>query len=557
MATAGTAYIDIDADTTKLKRNLDTTVRNTGASVEARFKKSFGRAAAIAGGAFLAQKGLQFAGGAVNEARESAKVGRQTEAVIKSTGGAANVTAGQVDAYAGKLSKMAGVDDELIASGQNVLLTFTDIKNGAGAGNDVFNQTTAAALDMSAALGTDLQGNVMTLGKALNDPVKGMSKLQRAGVTFTDQQKEQVKALVESGDTLGAQKIILKELRKEFGGSAKAAADPMKKLAVAGENLKEKFGAALLPILSKVADGFSKIVEFVSRNSAVIGPIIAVLAGLAAVIYTIVTATKIWTAIQLAFNVVMSANPIVLVVLGLVALGAALVVAYKKVGWFRKFVDAAWQAIQKGWDALLTGFKWAWDNIGKPAFEFIKTAISLWWNYYVKPIFAALKVVFEGVWKGIKWAWEHIGKPVFAKVKEIIEKLVPVFEKAKDGIKAAWDKIGDAIKWVYDNVIKPIIDKIQAAIDIVDRARGIVVGSTAITDQAVAALPGRASGGPVTRGRTYLVGERGPEIFTARESGVIIPNGRAGSKSLTINNYYPASTDLVLAAARRQERLYG
>jgi hypothetical protein len=111
----------------------------------------------------------------------------------------------------------------LIINSQNVLATFTSVRNEAGKGNDIFTQGTKAALDMSTALGTDLQGSTIQLGKALNDPIKGITALQRVGVSFTAAQKDQIAAMVKAGDTMGAQKLILGELHKEFGGAAEAA----------------------------------------------------------------------------------------------------------------------------------------------------------------------------------------------------------------------------------------------------------------------------------------------------------------------------------------------
>ena len=119
------------------------------------------------------------------------------------------MTAGHVDTLATALMKKSGVDDEAIASGENLLLTFTNIRNEAGKGNDIFDQTTQAALDMSVAMGTDVKTSAMQLGKALNDPVKGMTRLQKVGVTFTDAQKEQVAAMQKTDDRIGAKKNIL------------------------------------------------------------------------------------------------------------------------------------------------------------------------------------------------------------------------------------------------------------------------------------------------------------------------------------------------------------
>jgi hypothetical protein len=154
---------------------------------------------------------------------EQQRLAAQTGAALKSTGRAAGVTRRDILDLSDALERKSVTDAEVIQSGQNVLLTFTNIRNEVGRGNDIFNRATKSALDMSTALGTDMQGSVTMLGKALNDPTKGITALSRVGVAFTDQQKEQIKTLQESGDSLGAQKIILRELNKEFGGSAVAA----------------------------------------------------------------------------------------------------------------------------------------------------------------------------------------------------------------------------------------------------------------------------------------------------------------------------------------------
>src|SRR4029077_8870950 len=132
--------------------------------------KGLGKAAVVAGGAagLAALTGTLKVG--IDEMTEASKVSAQTAAAIKSTGGAAGVSAAGVAKLAGQLMKKSGVDDEAIQSGENLLLTFTNIRNEAGRGNDVFNQTTKAALDMSVALGTDMKSASLQLGKALNDP---------------------------------------------------------------------------------------------------------------------------------------------------------------------------------------------------------------------------------------------------------------------------------------------------------------------------------------------------------------------------------------------------
>lgn len=192
-------------------------------------------------------------GGFVNGARDAERITRLNEQVIKTTGGAAHVTAAQVDELSTALSNKTGIDDDNIKSSANLLLTFTNVRNEVGKGNDIFNRATAASQDMAAALGVDGKNASIQLGKALNDPIKGISALSRSGVSFTEQQKAQIKKMTESGNVLGAQKIILKELGKEFGGAAEAASDPMTKLGTVLTNTAEGLAGKLLPFLDKAA----------------------------------------------------------------------------------------------------------------------------------------------------------------------------------------------------------------------------------------------------------------------------------------------------------------
>lgn len=191
---------------------------------------------------------------AFNEWNEAEKVGRQTEAVLASTGAAAWTTADAVSDLAGEISKKTAIDDEAIQVGQNWLLTFKKVRNEAGEGNDIFDRTTRTMVDLSVAMGSDSKTAANLLGKALNDPVKGVTALSKVGVTFTAQQKEQIKALAETGDVLGAQKIILAEVESQVKGSAEAQATSYDRAKVAAGNLAETVGGVLAPAVETVAD---------------------------------------------------------------------------------------------------------------------------------------------------------------------------------------------------------------------------------------------------------------------------------------------------------------
>lgn len=246
MTIVGEAFVKLRADDSNFEKDAEGKV--TGA-----VKKI----ALAAGGVFAAQKIFDFGADAYRAAAESEKIARQTEAVIKSTGGAAGVTAEQVGKMAEALSRKTAVDDEAIQSGTNLLLTFTNIRDGAGKGNDILTQSTAIMTDMAAALGTDVSAGAVQLGKALNDPIKGVSALSRVGVTFTEDQKKVIARLVETGDTAGAQRIILAELNKEFGGSAAAQATAADRLKLTMGNLQEEIGARLIPVVEALSGWFA------------------------------------------------------------------------------------------------------------------------------------------------------------------------------------------------------------------------------------------------------------------------------------------------------------
>jgi hypothetical protein len=271
------------------------TFKSVGDSAERAGKQTTGFGTQMAGAMKVAAGALLGAGliegfkSLYQAADESRKIGALTSQVIKSTGGAAQVSAKQVGDLAGAIAKKTGVDDEAIQSGENLLLTFTNVKNVVGSGNDIFNQATQIMTDMSVALGTDASGSAIQLGKALNDPIKGVTALQRVGVSFTASQKEQIKTLVETGDTLGAQKIILQELNKEFGGAAEAAATPLGKLQQRIGDLAEQMGGYLLPIVDKSATFFmDKLLPAFSDIGSVLGAtVIPTFKGIATVIGTV------------------------------------------------------------------------------------------------------------------------------------------------------------------------------------------------------------------------------------------------------------------------------
>ena len=211
-----------------------------------------------------------FIGGSIEEASAWNSVFAQTQAVVASTGAAAGLTAEEMGEMASAMSASAGqslFSDDAILGAQNVLATFTNIKG------ENFGSATQSILDMSQALGMDLDSAAMQVGKALNDPVAGLAALSRSGVQFTAEQEAMIKAMVEAGNVAGAQEVMMKELNTQFGGSASAAVDTYAGqqivLSEKMADVKQTLGTALMPIL----------MEFGTFMADTVVPIIADVVG--------------------------------------------------------------------------------------------------------------------------------------------------------------------------------------------------------------------------------------------------------------------------------------
>src|SRR5258708_4101619 len=182
-------------------------------------------------------------------------VAAQTVQVLKSTKDVSGETTASLNDMADALSQTTDFSHDTVQGGENLLLTFTNIGKG------VFPQATQSILDVSQAMGQDLKSSAIQVGKALGDPTTGMTALQRIGVTFSAQEKATVKEMMAHNNIIGAQKVILKELGTEFGGSSQAAAKTfggqMKILSNTMEDVKIKIGTALMPILSQLMGYFT------------------------------------------------------------------------------------------------------------------------------------------------------------------------------------------------------------------------------------------------------------------------------------------------------------
>jgi len=272
----------------------------------------------------LLEKAIQsvsnFLKGSVNKFIEQEKVEAQLAQTLKSTSYAAGLTSKELKDMATSMQGLTTYGDEAVISAENLLLTFTNI------GKDVFPDALETVLDMSTALGQDLKSSSIQLGKALQDPILGVTALRRVGVNFNEAQAETIKNMVKVGKTAEAQAYILKELKTEFGGSAKAARDTFGGSLKALENnlgdMQEKIGAAIIPILHDMTKAIMPVVDFVKGLDK---STIQLALGFGAAIVAIFGAVKAFQKLSAAFSAGIS--PLQGVLLAVAAIGTAIAIA--------------------------------------------------------------------------------------------------------------------------------------------------------------------------------------------------------------------------------------
>ena len=253
----------LDADAKRDVANIEGSFSRMGSKLKGMFSGMGGLIGAgtglgfLFGGVSLAKSSLE----AFDKRQESlAKLG----AVLQSTGNAAGLTAEGLEKMAGVQSKGQLFSKSSIEDAQSMLLTFTQIKG------KIFDQAMPVIGDFATRFKMELPAAAMMVGKALNNPLTGMTRLQRQGVMFSEQQKEQIKNFMAVGDTASAQGVILGELQKEFGGLAEAMtktdAGKLKQATKALEEMKLGIGklvteglAKLEPVITGIGTLFHKV----------------------------------------------------------------------------------------------------------------------------------------------------------------------------------------------------------------------------------------------------------------------------------------------------------
>ena len=249
---------------------------------------------------------------AIEDQAAQASLARQIKASTKAT----DAQIASVEKYISSLGASVAVsDDEARPAFQALVVATKDLTKA----QDLLN----IAIDVSAATSTDLTTVSDALAKAYAGNMRGLQALS-----------PEIKAMVKDGASL---EEVLAVLTENFGGAGVAAANTaaggMKKLGIAFNETKESIGMAFLPILEKLQPVIEKFSAWAERNPTLLAAVIAAMGILAVSI--------------LAVNAAMALNPAIAITAGIIALGIAVVAAYKKFETFRTIVNGVLNGISK------------------------------------------------------------------------------------------------------------------------------------------------------------------------------------------------------------------
>lgn len=445
--------------------------------------------------------------------QDAAAAAAQVNAALASMGDASGKTSDQLAKAAEDLRNLTGVDDdEILTKVTANLLTFGKVSG------DVFDRAQLSVLNLSARMGSDLQGATMMVGKALNDPVQGLAALRRVGIQFTDGQQKMIKSMAEVGNVAGAQAIMLGELERQFGGAAEAAgkADiwmPMKTALMDLEGAFEPIVRDVVaPLIAKVAEiakafaGLSpQFITFAAVGAAVaaaIGPILIGLGAMAASVGAITAA--------FAGGGFLAA---LLPFLGPVALGVgAVVVAFIA---FRDQIIPALQAFAKTAQETIGPYLPGLIATAKEAFAALGLAISAVVGV-VAPVLGVLAKAFlaafgpilltmlrvmvaqvtgvlqvitnvlrflaallTGDWAG---AWKAAGSVVMSVIKAIGGIVEAVFPGITGFVGRMVTGVTGWLQGKLFDVLRGVIDKVKGVSDAFFRLYDAVVGNSYVPD---------------------------------------------------------------------------
>lgn len=441
---------------------------------------------------------------------------------------------------------------------QMAALTGSALQSMGISAEDAAKQTEAMstrAADMAAIYGGTTEEAMQAITKAMAGSTKG---LQKYGVVIKASEIE-ARAMAsgyvdasgkvtEAGKAIAAQELIIEntaQVQGAWAANSKDLGSQQATMAAQVENLQAEIGSKLLPVIVQLLQYLTPLIQVIADNVGWLLPLAGIVVG-------IVAAIKLWTIAQTAFNVVMMANPILLIAAAIAALVAGIIIAYQKVDWFRAAVDAMGHAV-------VAVFNWIVDA-AKAVFNWIKDNWPLLLGILTGPFGLAISLIIQnwdtvkgavkGVIESIKGFVSGIPNAIKSALTTLVNIITEPFKKAWDIIKEIPGDIVDKFKGIVTsikNLLTGIADAISApfktAFTAIKNLWNSTVGGFGFSVPGWVpgiggkkfSIPEMQLGGIVTKPTVALLGEAGPEAVVPLGKSLPVGNVIINVYALTAN----------------------
>jgi len=452
----------------------------------------------------------------------------------------------------------------------------------------------------------------LSVEQAFNDLSTGIGRgsvmiLDNLGITTTAAKAQEqyaaqigkaVDELTEAEQKQALFNIVIEQGQAEIekmGGVTTTSAEKLQALGAQFADMRSTIGEALLPALEALVQALTpiieKISEFASENPQLFATLMGVAAALAAVVTVVGLLGLALPAIITGFAVLFS--PITLIVVALTALAAAVYIVIKNWDFIKEKAAEVWGAIKETIGGVLesigtaigAAFDWYVSYI-TGIFETIKTVIETAMYFIVGLIalildaffpewqtkLGMMRDAFVEIWNGIK---ESIGgildtmkgylQAFLSKASEVFQGVANIAAGAWDHVRQAFDSAKEGIAGAVDFIqekVQPMLDMLTKITDAAKKAASAIKDAfNKVVDKGKDVIGGRASGGAVSSGQPYMVGENGAEMFMPSTAGRIVPNSRLagfGGSSVIVNingNMFADEDDMAERVGDRIVRL--
>jgi len=472
--------------------------------------------------------------------------------------GAGATTLQELQEVADRFGKTTLFNEEDFTRGFNLLTSFRNI------GVDAYERVAQSAADIAQVNQVDVSTSFMQLAKALQDPERNLSNLNRSGIAFTKQQTEVIKQLMKTNKVAEAHAMILDIVDESYNQLAQAAAGgfagSVDTLGESFRDFSETLGKLLVPVIQPVVEGLTSLLNFLNTEG---GQATMILIGLGGAAKGLSLALPLLSAGMLkvaaaggVLTVALNAIPFVALA---TAAGLLTTQIIKTRNEQKKFNDLITSGAEKEVTEAFEKQKELVKELGKEA-EKARGHAKKGANRKVQEAQKELELL-ETRMKTLEKEKEitlekEKQNEEHKKSEELIKKQQEETEKLKEKMTAVGEEIEGSIKnnlrdaitgaksfgEAMTGVLNRIRDKIlDAQIDKLVGGFGEAFGSAASGGEkkGLGGFLGGILGGLFANGgqppvnKISVVGERGPELFVPSSRGTIIPNSGFGGDSVT------------------------